>query len=122
MGTASTDTDGLRTLFEDLHSFIGSMVRECKAKSLVTPQRFLTQKPQALKIIQLETGVHVSEWRNQYFEKEDWVTQVIGGQAYQFNQASADLDCIPRFVVGNCISDEKDRTHVINMTNWTKRS
>ena len=45
---------------------------------------------------------------------------VISGEVYDFIQENADEDCIPKFVVKNCIPDEENMQYVIQMTPWKR--
>jgi hypothetical protein len=45
-------------------------------------------------------------------------SNVLGNGTYNFRQEITDEDCIPKFVVKNCVSDEEDKKHVIRMSRW----
>lgn len=48
-------------------------------------------------------------------------TQVIGS-GYEFRQNEVNVDCVPRFVVKNCVPDQADKIYVIRMTVWKKQT
>ena len=50
--------------------------------------------------------------------KSTHFTQVLGKAMYQFKQSPAELDCIPRWVIKNCIPNRTDMIHVVRMTPW----
>lgn len=52
--------------------------------------------------------------------KSDHFASVIGGKVYEFQQSGIDKDCIPRFVVQQCVPNEKDKAFVTQMTQWEK--
>lgn len=47
--------------------------------------------------------------------------QVIGN-GYEFRHNEIDVDCIPWFVVKNCVPNKEDKIHVVRMTHWKKGS
>jgi hypothetical protein len=51
--------------------------------------------------------------------KEHFQT-VIGNGLYEFRQENENLDCIPRFVVDHCVSDQRDREQILGATQWTQ--
>jgi len=53
--------------------------------------------------------------------KLDHFASVLGATQYDFHQSERDLDCIPWFVVKNCVQNDKDKFHVIHMTSWKRR-
>jgi hypothetical protein len=46
--------------------------------------------------------------------------QVIGS-GYEFRQNEVDVDCVPWFVVKNCVPNKEDKIHVVRMTHWKKQ-
>ena len=46
---------------------------------------------------------------------------VLGETPYEFKQGKADLNCVARFVVQNCIPNQKDKMYVIHMTSWKEQ-
>jgi hypothetical protein len=45
-------------------------------------------------------------------------SSVLGTGLYTLHQPWADLDCVPRSVINNCIPDTEDKLYVTRMTHW----
>jgi hypothetical protein len=56
--------------------------------------------------------VDVAPGRRRHF------AQVLGTDRYRFSQSPAELDCIPRWVIQNCIPSRADVIHAVGMTLW----
>ena len=54
--------------------------------------------------------------------KQKHFQNILGNDLYDLKQAESHLDCIPAFVVANCVPNQKDRDHVIRTTLWKTRS
>ena len=50
--------------------------------------------------------------------KHDHFGSTIGAEVYDFSQECDGEDCIPTFVVKNCIPKEEDKASVIRMSQW----
>lgn len=48
----------------------------------------------------------------------DRFSEALGAKTYDMQQVFTGVDCIPEFVLKNCIPNEQDRVHVAGMTAW----